>query len=795
MKMTESFKRFLSVTFAGIFLITNINPVVTSAGNSSDKIVYPLQEVSKLECRFEKFSDLSSNCKQKLPILNTKDYKKYSKKNGGYNDYTRYYTVLWWSSYKYGWDIWNGWHQWTDIATAQWTPVYSMANWKVITAKSAIWWWKVVSIEHTIKGKKVVSNYSHLHKINVSVGKKVKAWEKIWEVWNTWNSTWNHLHFQIDLPSTFHPYYYNYKTCPYSYHDITEKWVCFNDLKKNTIDPLLFLESAWAVLNDIEFSTTNTKSNNSNNKSETTEDLSIFDRTVYVWYSSSLVKKVQEIFRDLKEYKWPISWDYKDIEDSIISYQISNNIIKSRNENWAWWFGPKTRNQAKHDYLNFLANGWKKKSTITTIVKNDIKTEKIERSNLLTREEIEAREVEDFLKKYNVELNFKGTWNNIKVWETRTLKLKITDRRWRWFKWSMPWNMNFVVDTTKVSVFPNKLYYFTDWKRDIKLTWLKTWNTTLYIKIWNKVIEKFKLKIYWEWQTIYPKSWKIISSKKIVIWEEKTGIVLLKDEKKSNLINIKYWWTFKLKTNDWVQVCLKTWSLKDIKKVYKKKCDPSKYKDTIEFTYNDTVWWLLLFDYKATSRDAKIELINNYKNENFNSTKLTVSNPKWLAKNYTYYNEVVDMLESWVVSWLKKWYFLEKRELIESDANKWIENTLVKLKENTKDSYLKSEIDVRLKKLSQEKASKFKTIIRKDFLEKSYKYLAFNNVNSISIDYRDLEDKDNKKANAVFDKDNTWKDKFWENYFRPNVKMTRWEWAYFLSRVINKNKQTFVTLK
>ena len=139
MKITESFKRFLSVIFIGIFLITNVNPIVTSAWNSNDKIVYPLQEVSKLDCRFENFSDLSSNCKQKLPILKTKDYKKYSEKNGGYNDYTRYYTVLWWASYKYGWDVWNGWHQWTDIATAEWTPVYSMADWKVITAESAIW--------------------------------------------------------------------------------------------------------------------------------------------------------------------------------------------------------------------------------------------------------------------------------------------------------------------------------------------------------------------------------------------------------------------------------------------------------------------------------------------------------------------------------------------------------------------------------------------------------------------------------------------------------------------------------
>jgi hypothetical protein len=68
-------------------------------------VVYPLKEISKLECRFQDFDQLNSNCKQKLPVLNTKDYKKYAKKNDGYNEFTRLYTVLWGSSYKYGWDV------------------------------------------------------------------------------------------------------------------------------------------------------------------------------------------------------------------------------------------------------------------------------------------------------------------------------------------------------------------------------------------------------------------------------------------------------------------------------------------------------------------------------------------------------------------------------------------------------------------------------------------------------------------------------------------------------------------
>jgi hypothetical protein len=75
------------------------------SARSNDVLIFPLKEISKLECRFEEFNTLSSSCKQKLPKLSPDDYNKYATKNGGYNDFTRIYTVLWGSSYKYGWDV------------------------------------------------------------------------------------------------------------------------------------------------------------------------------------------------------------------------------------------------------------------------------------------------------------------------------------------------------------------------------------------------------------------------------------------------------------------------------------------------------------------------------------------------------------------------------------------------------------------------------------------------------------------------------------------------------------------
>jgi hypothetical protein len=97
MKTSKDFKRFLSELVLGMFVFSTFLPVTAMAANKTetDDIVYPLKEISKLECRFTDFKDLKSNCKQKLPVLKTKDYEKYATKSGGYNNYTRLYTVLW----------------------------------------------------------------------------------------------------------------------------------------------------------------------------------------------------------------------------------------------------------------------------------------------------------------------------------------------------------------------------------------------------------------------------------------------------------------------------------------------------------------------------------------------------------------------------------------------------------------------------------------------------------------------------------------------------------------------------
>lgn len=212
--------------------------------NANAQIVYPIQTMSKPECRFQNYSSLWSDCIQNLPILKTKDYITYK---NDYNIYRRIYTVLWWASYTYWWDVWYGWHSWVDIATAKWTPVYSITDWTVLYAWNVAWRWNVVKISHIINWKTIYSWYAHLSKIDVKVWDKVLANTKIWEVWSTWNSTWNHLHFEIDTTSS-NVLWYRKKCSEKNYNNIINNGTCYSELSENTVDPLLFLETSWAII-------------------------------------------------------------------------------------------------------------------------------------------------------------------------------------------------------------------------------------------------------------------------------------------------------------------------------------------------------------------------------------------------------------------------------------------------------------------------------------------------------------------------------------------------------------------
>ena len=760
---------------------------------SNDEVVYPLKQISKLECRFEDFDTLASNCKESLPILKTKDYKKYATKNGWYNDFTRIYTVLWGSSYKYGWDVGNGWHLGTDIATAKWTPVYSIADGKVVKVGNDVAWGKHVSIEHTVRGKKIVSNYAHLSKINVSQWDKVDVSEKIWEVWSTGNSTWNHLHFQIDLPHLFHPYYYNWNSCPYSYYEISESDKCFDELGEHTLDPLNFLETSGAILDKIDIVTEKVTSSHSTSKSPE-YDYSIFSTTISPEWDGtrSQIKEVQRIYKDLGYYDGKISGNYDDLEDALIDYQIDRWVIISRDDIGSGWFGPKTRAQTQQDYTKFLkswealvvrGNNSSTTSTVRKVWNTKTTVDKVSRASLLTREEIEAMEVQEFLKKYDI--NFSESISQIQEGATKTTILQVTDSKERGFKWNTPGNVTFEYDTSKISVFPEKFYHFTGGEREIYITGKQSGHTTLKVKIGDVIIKSFSISIGTGWDTPHPESGKIYIDPYSVLWDTKTAIVLMKDQYGNKLVKSRYDGNFEITSRDGIEYCIKRGTVQNIKALYKRKCFEEEYSQSLSFNYDDTIGGLLMFDYRILDTEsATLELKINGNTNVIAKETVKTQVPQWLTTRYEYFEDVIQSLSLWITNGIRNDYFLQDKNLSQYDAKNWIANTIKQMAFTDKDE--------QLKKLKKEVVSKYTYMTREEFLRMSVQYLWINQISLNTKDYKDLWEKQELLVASLVGNQYEWKDGFWEDYFQPDKDISRWEAAYLLMRILEKQWDSFL---
>jgi hypothetical protein len=167
-----------------------------------------------------------------------------------------------------------------------------------------------------------------------------------------------------------------------------------------------------------------------------------------------------------------------------------------------------------------------------------------------------------------------------------------------------------------------------------------------------------------------------------------------------------------------------------------------------------------------------------------------------LNAEYAYSGEVQELLEKGIVDGISRGYFLEDRELSHNDAVKWLENTLFILKDQANSEGKRAQIQEKLDTLKKQNTDEYSYLSRRAFLEKATDFLVFDDVfPEMSIEYRDLNEEENKIANLVFDTDNTWRDRFGEKYYRPKEKISRGEAAYLISRVLEKKTSNFVTLK
>lgn len=90
-------------------------------------------------------------------------------------------------------------HSGSDLAAADGTPIYAIADGRVTVAEFSAGWGGLIVIEHTVHGARVASYYAHMWQdgIYVTAGETVAAGQHIGDVGSSGRSTGPHLHIEI----------------------------------------------------------------------------------------------------------------------------------------------------------------------------------------------------------------------------------------------------------------------------------------------------------------------------------------------------------------------------------------------------------------------------------------------------------------------------------------------------------------------------------------------------------------------------------------------------------------------
>jgi len=232
----------------------------------------------------------------------------------------------WWKSWLNKLSTWKIYtHHGIDLILPKWTPIVSFSDGHVESAQYANGYWNYVVIKSVIDSEILYFGYEHLDTIKVSDWENVKKWDIIWTCWNSWNSSWYHLHFQIDKNTwTFHPYWS-------SWEDDVEKTL------QNCIDPWVFLIKNYMNKNEIKNEIKNENKNEDKNKNtsvyennikksnqeEKSDDWDDFD---IVW---ELVKEIEKKEKNNVEF---VSSNKDLSNQKVLNKQIENNKNFKNNE-------------------------------------------------------------------------------------------------------------------------------------------------------------------------------------------------------------------------------------------------------------------------------------------------------------------------------------------------------------------------------------------------------------------------------------------------------------------------------
>ena len=429
---------------------------------NNTSLVYPLFQVSTLECRTLERSSMPDSCKIKLPIIHNADYTTYVNEK----IYTDIYTTLWGANYQEEWNqaVWA--HYWVDIATAKWTPLYAIADWEVYSAWYNSAYGNVVKIKFKFNWEILFATYAHMNSISVKAGDTVTKWQQIWEVWNTWNTFWAlgwyHVHFEIDKNSGWRPAY-AFAWCPElsKWHsEIIKNGYCRIQLFQNTKDPIVVLESVDAP------------------------------------YPTQVVEKseVKPEVKNTEENHWVTTWEV------VLSWEVKEATWTIKNSTWEIKEITWTTKTSTWEVKNTT---WEVKNTTWETKKVDLPEAKpVEQKPLAQNEKKNLIELnfdwldikwKEFVKKWNIEVE-KGFDDSVMLERSTQITIRITNKTsWVKYNWALNIPFTAIASNTNISLNPVSVMLVQDGEAKITITPMKMWNTYIALnfgnaKIWGTTI-------------------------------------------------------------------------------------------------------------------------------------------------------------------------------------------------------------------------------------------------------------------------------------------------------------------
>lgn len=420
------------------------------------------------------------------------------------------------------------------------------------------------------------------------------------------------------------------------------------------------------------------------------------------------------------------------------------------------------------DPINFLETNWASlnlKDPVAVEKNNQKYTEekRISPNEIESRKKLMQWELDMFLKRYEIKTTSNIYWNNVYNWKEWSIRLDVGySNSSRKYDWATPQDIQVVFDKKMVDVVPTNIKYITDWTRDIVIKGKKLWNTEVSIKIGEKLISKYKIRVIDDKTVIEPKTAVNTVMWKLYIWSQSFSVLNFQDKDQMNIIWVPYKGLYTLQVSNNAKICPVYTTLEDLANITTTPCNPDQFTNKIDFDYKRSSKWVTIFVVKPSGEwEIKFEILKSWKK--FATVNgINASLPTDLDKKDSYYQSIVDLLKNWYITNVRDAYFAPNFSITQLDAVNWIKATF----------WVNMPIQ----------ADKYKLITRYEFFDLINKITGIISTNNSTV-FWDIKDDQKPLANLVLDYNFRFSDQFGDKYFQPEKTITRKEAAFILSKL------------